>query len=127
MYIVLCIKLYKENLIIDIIDFIVSIPNTGIDETRILQGKMGEYIVSARRIGIDWYIGGMTNWESREVILDLSFLGSGEYMATIFKDGANAAKQATDYKKEEQVVTLQTRLKLLMAPGGGIAISLKKR
>lgn len=108
-------------------DFIVSIPNTGIDETRILQGKMGEYIVSARRAGTDWYIGGMTNWEPREVILDLSFLDSGDYTATIFKDGANAAKQAVDYKKEEQVVTSQTRLKLLMAPGGGIAISLKKR
>ena len=108
-------------------DFIVSIPNTGIDETRILQGKMGEYIVSARRAGTDWYIGGMTNWEPREVILELSFLDSGDYTATIFKDGANAAKQAADYKKEEQVVTSQTRLKLLMAPGGGIAISLKKR
>ena len=69
----------------------------------------------------------MTNWEPREVILDLSFLDSGDYTATIFKDGANAAKQAADYKKEEQVVTSQTRLKLLMAPGGGIAISLKKR
>ena len=108
-------------------DFIVSIPNTGVEETRILQGTMGEYIVSARRVGTDWYIGGMTNWDSREVTLDLSFLGNGNYTATIFKDGANAAKQATDYKKEVKTVTSQTQLKLSMAPGGGFAISLKQQ
>lgn len=108
-------------------DFIVSIPNTGVEETRILQGTMGEYIVSARRVEADWYIGGMTNWDSREVTLDLSFLGNGNYTATIFKDGVNAAKQATDYKKEVKTVTSQTQLKLLMAPGGGFAISLKQQ
>ncbi|WP_455640328.1 glycoside hydrolase family 97 protein [Parabacteroides sp.] len=108
-------------------DFITSIPNAGIEETRILQGKMGEYIVTARRIGNNWYIGGMTNWDFREVILDMSFLGDGNYAATIFTDGVNAGKQASDYKKEKQEITSQSKLKVLMAPGGGFAISLKKR
>lgn len=107
-------------------DFIVSLPNNGIDETRILQGTLGEYIVTARRVGSNWYIGGMTNWEPREVELDLSFLDGGNYTATIFEDGINAAKQASDYKKETRTVSSQTKLKLNLAPGGGFALSIRK-
>lgn len=87
---------------------------------------MGEYIVTARRIGNNWYIGGMTNWDSREVILDMSFLGDGNYAATIFTDGVNAGKQASDYKKEKQDITSLSKLKVSMAAGGGFAISLEK-
>lgn len=86
-------------------DFIVKIPNTGFDETRILQGEMGTYIVTARRLGDDWFLGGMTNWDARDVCLDFSYLGEGNYKAVLFKDGVNAEKQATDYKKEELTVT----------------------
>ena len=50
--------------------FISSIPCTGIDETQILQGQLGEYIVSARRNESDWFIGGMTNWTARDIELD---------------------------------------------------------
>lgn len=49
------------------------------DETRILQGKMGEYIVTARRVGEDWIVGGLTDWEARTVDLDLSFLPEGMF------------------------------------------------
>lgn len=108
-------------------DFIASIPNTGFDETRVLQGEMGAYIVTARRIGDRWYVGGMTNWTPREVTLDLSFLGEGDYEAVLFKDGVNADKQAIDYKKEKLEVTRQSRPVIRLAPGGGFAVSIMKK
>lgn len=108
-------------------DFIVSIKNTGIDETRVLQGQLGEYIVLARRVGEEWYVGGMTDWTPREVELDFSFLTDGSYQAAIFEDGMNADRQASDYKKTIQQVSKNTKMKLKLASGGGFAITLKKR
>ncbi len=104
--------------------FIAGIPNKGIEETRILQGVMGESIVTARRVGANWYVGGMTNWNARELTLDFSFLGKGKYSVTLFKDGINAAKQAEDYKKETFTVTANSSKTIKMAPGGGFAMSI---
>ena len=71
------------------------------DSTFIYSGKLGESIVTVRKKDINWYIGGMTNWDEREVTLDFSFLGEGEkYQCTLFKDGVNASRQAEDYVKE---------------------------
>lgn len=107
-------------------DFITSIPNTGIEKTVVLQGTLGEYIVTARCVGSDWYIGGMTNWDARTITLDFSFLDNGEYAAVLFKDGVNADEQAFDYKKEVMKITAQSKLTVRMASGGGFAISLRK-
>ena len=107
-------------------DFITSIPNTGIEKTVVLQGTLGEYIVTARCVGSDWYIGGMTNWDARTITLDFSFLDNGEYAAVLFKDGVNADEQAFDYKKEAMKITAQSKLTVRMASGGGFAISLRK-
>ncbi len=108
-------------------DFIASIPNSGIDETRVLQGKLGESIVVARRVGDNWYVGGMTDWNPRDIDLDFSFLGDGQYEAVIFTDGVNADKQAEDYKKEVTTVNASQSKKLHLAPGGGFAITLHKK
>lgn len=109
------------------VDFICSVPNTGIDETRVLQGKMGEYIVTARRVGKNWYVGGLTDWNARTVKLDLSFLGEGNYEAVLFSDGVNAGKQAADYEKTEQTVERSSSLQIDLAPGGGFALSLVQK
>lgn len=106
--------------------FITSIPNTNIDETKILQGELGEFIVTARRKQSDWFIGGITNWNSRDIVLDFSFLPEGNFQSTLFKDGANAEKKASDYAIENMVVNNKTTLKIHVAPGGGFAIRLKK-
>ncbi len=37
------------------------------DETIVLDGEMGEYCVTARRKGNDWYVGGITNWTPRDI------------------------------------------------------------
>lgn len=108
-------------------DFIVGMPNKGIDETRILQGKLGEFIVTARRTGSAWYVGGMTDWTPRNVTLDFSFLGEGTYDVILFRDGINADRQAEDYVKEAFSVTSTSRKNIWLAPGGGFAMSVVKR
>lgn len=102
-------------------DFIASIPTTW-EETRILDGKMGEYIITARKKDGKWYVAGITDWTPREVTVDLSFLGSGSHKATLFKDGVNAARNARDYKKENIQVNANSPLRIQLAPGGGFAM-----
>lgn len=105
-------------------DFISSLPTVW-NETRILDGKIGEYIVTARRNGSDWYVGGITSWTPREIELDFSFLPQGiVYDAEIFTDGVNSAKIASDYTRTIEKVNSGTVKKLKLVPGGGFAMSL---
>ena len=107
-------------------DIITSIPDT-FDETRILHGLIGQYIVSARRSGSDWYVGGQANWDGREVVLSLGFLRPGEtYQATIVTDGINANHNAEDYRVEKSIVTAKDKINIRMASGGGFVIKLIK-
>jgi alpha-glucosidase len=86
-----------------------------------LDGKVGEYVAIARKKGDIWYVGAMTNWTAREMMIDLSFLPEGRYQAEIFCDGINADKEATDYKKEVIRVASGGKLTISMYPGGGWA------
>ena len=108
------------------VDIITSIPDV-FDETRILQGKMGHYIVTARRKGNDWYVGGQTNWDVRKVELPLNFLSSGHYETTIITDGVNANHNAEDYRVETKTVTAHDLLNITMASGGGFVVKLIKK
>ena len=106
-------------------EFIAGIPTVW-DSTVVLDGKIGEYIAIARQSGGDWYVGGMTNWDAREMELDLSFLGVGSYVAEIYQDGVNAHRAARDYKiKRLHLTPTGRRLRIEMAPGGGFAIKIK--
>jgi alpha-glucosidase len=107
-------------------NFISQIPTT-FDETIALDGKVGEYVAIARKKGDTWFVGGLTNWSTREMTIDLSFLGKGTYSAEIFKDGINAEKDATDYKREIIKVTNTDKLTLHMANGGGFAIIISSK
>jgi len=106
-------------------DFITSVPTT-FDETVPLDGKVGEYAAVARRKGDSWYVGAIGNWEAHNLTFDLSFLGSGTYQATIFKDGANADRDATDYKKDVVKVSSENKINIQLAPGGGWAARIEK-
>ena len=107
--------------------FIASLP-TVYDEMRVLSGKMGEYIIVARRQGKDWYVAGETNWQSRDVQVSASFLPAGTYEMTAFIDGMNADKTATDYEVWQQTFTLpytvSESVTVHMASGGGFAAKL---
>jgi alpha-glucosidase len=89
------------------------------DETIVLQGKISDYILIARRRGNDWWVGAMTDWTPRTLELDLSFLGNGNFEAEIYKDGLNADVYAADYATEKKQVTSAGKLTVKMAPGGG--------
>lgn len=107
------------------VDFITSVP-VETDSTFIASGKLGEYIVTVRKKDINWYIGGMTNWDERDVELAFSFLPAGKrYTATLFADGINANKQAEDYRVETLTVDKGSRMKLHLASGGGFAMKLE--
>ena len=108
------------------VDIITSIPDT-FDETRIIQGKLGSYIIVARRNGSDWYLGGQTNWDGRDVELSLDILPPGTYQATIVSDGINANHNAEDYRIEQKTLTASNRLSLKMASGGGFVVKLIKQ
>jgi alpha-glucosidase len=107
-------------------DFITKVPTT-FDETVALDGKVGEYAALARRKGNTWYVGAMSNWNSRDLTLDFSFLGDGAYEAVVFKDGINADREATDYKKEVVKISSVDKLKIQLAPAGGWVARIEKK
>jgi alpha-glucosidase len=106
-------------------DFITRVPTT-FDETVPLDGKVGESVALARRKGDTWYLGAMSNWDARDMTIDLSFLGEGGHQATVFKDGLNADRDGTDYRKEVITVSSTDKLNIHLAPGGGWAARIEK-
>ena len=101
-------------------DFIVNIPVVW-DDIKGLDGKVGDYLMLARRSGNEWFAGAITDWTSRDMELDLSFLPAGNYEMDIFQDGINADRHANDYKRVKMNVKQGDKIKLHMAPGGGWA------
>lgn len=106
--------------------FIAAVPTVW-DETRGLAGKVGEYIAMARRKGDVWYLGAMTDWNSRSMELDLSFLPEGEYEVELFRDGVNAHRVGRDYKREVMTLPSSRILGADMAPGGGFVAKIVKK
>lgn len=91
------------------------------DDTRILNGQIGEYITSARRSGEEWFIGAMTNSESRELDIKLDFLAEGKYKLIAFEDASESATDAEKVVRTAKVVTKDDQIKIKMVPGGGYA------
>ena len=99
-------------------DFIYRV-STVWDETRVLDGKVGEYIVTARRKGDTWYIGALTDWKERNLMLDLSVLGGTGVTVEAWEDGPDAAENARDWRKRS--FTASGNIPIHLAPGGGWA------
>lgn len=105
--------------------FLASIP-VGVDETRVLEGELGQFIITARRKGETWFVGGLTNWEARKASFPLSFLKPGvTYQATLYQDGVNAERRGEDYTVKRFQATAQTQIDLRMARGGGFVLKLE--
>ncbi len=107
-----------------ILNALKTIPTTW-DETRAIDGKIGEYAVIARRRGDTWYIAGMTNWEERTLSLDLSFLSKDTYQMELFKDGINANRVGRDYIRETGTLE-NTNLDIQLKQGGGFLLKLTR-
>ena len=101
-------------------DFIVKIPVVW-DDIRVLDAKVGDHLLMARRSGKEWFIGALTNWKSRDMNVDLSFLPAGNYRMEIFQDGVNADRYASDYKHMIITVKAGDKMNIHLAPGGGYA------
>jgi len=103
-----------------------SIP-TAWDTTIVVDGKVGDYIITARKKGNDWFVGAMTDWTAREFPINLPFLNDGNYEATICEDGVNADRYASDYKLTTRQITRNDSITIRMAPGGGYILRLQKK
>ena len=97
--------------------FIASVPTTW-DDTRILAAKAGDHYVVAKRKGGKWFIGAMTGDKEQDIEISLDFIGKNGHL-TYFQDGRNAHRIAVDYKRAEQNVTPQTKLRLHLVRNGG--------
>jgi alpha-glucosidase len=106
---------YREP---EAMEFLKEVPTVW-DETLVLQAKVGDYILMARRKGDSWYVGAMTDWSPRSLELDLSFLSEGNFTIQVWKDGVNADRHAADFKQEKQNVNASSKMKIEMASGGG--------
>lgn len=100
-----------------------SIPTVW-DETRVLQGKIGEYIVTARRKGSDWFVAGLNNSEARDIQLPLDFLAAGSYRITVCKDGVNAHNYGSDYTLSTTNSNKEGKEFIHLAPGGGFLLKI---
>ena len=90
------------------------------DETLFLSGQIGESAVVARRCGDTWYVGGITNTNARSISVDLSFLGTGKYSATIYTDQADGSVDISEKK-----VTAKSKLDFDLFPSGGFTLKIK--
>jgi len=101
-------------------EFLAPVPTVW-DESTVLDAKMSQYVLLARRNGADWWIGAMTDWTERDLELDFSFLPVGNFTLDAYEDGVNADRDAMDYRKSTRQITRSTKLKIHLAPGGGFA------
>ncbi|MDI6848654.1 MAG: glycoside hydrolase family 97 protein [Candidatus Saccharicenans sp.] len=108
----------------EVMDFLAGVPTVW-DETRVLEAKIGDYAVVARKSGDSWYLGAMTDWTPREFELKLDFLEPGKlWEAALWADGANAGRFASDFSRQSLKLTSTETIRLKLAPGGGAVLRL---
>ena len=106
--------------------FIETVP-VNWDVTKVPDAKIGQYIVTVRkdRFSDDWYLGSITNENSRDISIDLNFLQANrQYTAEIYRDGDDAGYLAnpTSVVIETKVVSSTDQLQFRLAQSGGVAI-----
>ncbi len=99
-------------------EFLSVVPSTW-EDTKVLHAQFGDYVAIARKNGNEWYVGAMTDWDQRDLDIDFSFLGDKEYTMEIYRDGVNAERYASDYKKITKKVNKDSKETIHLASGGG--------
>ena len=104
--------------------FIRKVPTTW-DDTKVLDAKVDEYLIVARRKGKDWFIGGINNSKDRSVGVPLSFLSPQKYTAELIGDPSDAHVYPNKVRHESKSVDNTGTLNVQMAGGGGFVIHFK--
>lgn len=105
---------YREP---ECMEFLSAVPSVW-DETRVIDGKIGDYVVIARRSGDTWYLGAMTDENDRELEVSLDFI-DGSKTLTCWEDGINVKMQARDFAKRTRSVNKGDKVMLKLNGGGG--------
>ena len=107
------------------LNFITQIPTVW-DETVMLGGKLGDYIALARSSGNSWFIGVMTDWNERQIVINMNFLEDGCYKLEAISDTENSINDGTDYEHEISQMKSGEQISISLAPGGGWVAKLDK-
>ena len=105
------------------LEFLAQVPTTW-DETRVLNGTVGDFITIARRHGNDWYVGSMTDSAARELTIPLRFLPAGDFIAEIYADDPAAPESPAKVIHEKFLVSANDSVSAKLAPAGGHVIRL---
>ncbi|MDR2683304.1 MAG: glycoside hydrolase family 97 protein [Dysgonamonadaceae bacterium] len=106
------------------VEFFDNVPTVW-DDTRVIDGAIGKYIVTARRSGDEWFVGAITNNDAREISIPLAFLDKGKkYIAKIYTDD-DKIEIRTKVATTEKAVSPKDVLKFQLKASGGVAIQLR--
>lgn len=108
------------------VEFLKEVPTTW-DETRVLNGAVGEYVTIARRSGERWFLGSMTGAEGRTLEVPLGFLGGGEWTVRSWADAPDADAHPEKAVESRRTVGAGDTLTLKLAPAGGQAVILEPK
>jgi alpha-glucosidase len=100
------------------LDFLKIVPTVW-DDTRVLDGAVGEHVVIVRRNGNRWFLGALTNSDGRDIPLKLDFLGAGSWVLKLWKDAPDSGMEGTHLVTEQKTVTSADLLNLQLARAGG--------
>jgi len=109
----------------DLFDCIRKIP-AHFDSYKVLDGEIGEFITVARRAGEEWFVGSLTNRQSRELEINFNFLDSNKkYIATFYEDADNThylTNKETYQIRKNITIDKDSKVQIKMTSGGGQAI-----
>lgn len=112
-----CVCERPENILgQDGADFLKIVPTVW-DETVGLIGEIGEYIAVAKRSGDQWYLGAINNEIARSIEIPLTFLETGNWKATFWKDGDEGPESIL---KENATVSGGQSLSIPIRDSGGM-------
>jgi alpha-glucosidase len=100
------------------IDFLKVVPTVW-DDTRVLDGAVGEHVVIVRRNGARWFLGALTDRNGRELPVPLKFLGAGKWKVTLWEDASDSDQNGEHLVKSDRTARPSDTLHLKLAPAGG--------
>jgi alpha-glucosidase len=108
-------------------DFLKEVPTVW-DETKVVDARVGEYLVIARRKGKDWFVGAITNHSPRIITIPMTFLASSSsYVATIYSDAEDTSTQPNRLVKQETNISAQSNITVQLAGSGGMVARIEAK